>query len=94
MGRTDVLARLRTAACLAAAWYATKPPRLDPMSATGPGGSAARASSSWPSIRVTVTCSKSGSLKSGQCSSSPCARRRSAKNAALVDVGDDAKPCR
>ena len=61
---------------------------------TNKAPAAMTSSSSWPSIRVTVTCSKSGSLKSGQCNSSPCARRRSAKNAALVAVGDDAKPCR
>ena len=46
------------------------------------------------SIRVTVSDSKSGSLKSGLEKPTPRAANSRAKYAALDDPGDDANPCR
>jgi hypothetical protein len=46
----------------------------------------------WPIIRLTVSVEKSGSLKSGVCRVIPRSRSLDAKNAALVDRPDDAKP--
>ena len=59
------------AACRTAVCQATKPPRLEPMRATGPGGRAAIVASTCPIIRVVVSVEKSGSLRSGQCSAHP-----------------------
>ena len=66
------------------------------MRTTGPLPAVAvdRARPTWSIIRVTVSDRKSGSLKSGVRSWMPCGRSFEAKNAALDDCADEAKPCR
>ncbi len=70
------------------------PPRLDPISTVGCCGTAGSSRPRRSSMRVTVSVAKSGSLKSGLRSSTPCVRKRSDRNAAFVDFADEAKPCR
>ncbi len=45
-------------------------------------------------MRVTVSVEKSGSLKSGVTTCTPCAASLVRKNAALDDCADEAKPCK
>ena len=91
-------ARVPRRSARAATCHATNAPRLDPISTTGPGGNAAIAVSTWPIMRVVVSVSKAGSLKSGACSVERASAAR-ARCAPEVDVlafaaacGDDAKP--
>lgn len=64
------------------------------MRTTGPAGNAEIAAIVWSIIRVIVSVEKSGSLKSGVCSTIPCSRSFEPRNPAFVDFADDAKPWR
>ena len=71
---------------------ATKPPRLDPISTNGSSPASSIAAVTWPIMRVIVKVEKSGRLKSGECSVTPCSENFAARKARLLDCGDDAKP--
>jgi MFS family permease len=73
---------------------ATSAPRLDPIRTVGAGGRLRIACCSCDIIRVTVSVSKSGPFRSGQCRVMPCCASRRSKNCALVDAGEEAKPCK
>jgi hypothetical protein len=77
-----------------AANRATSAPKLDPTSATGPSGNASIVPTTCSTMRVMVRASKSSPFRSGHTSGAPIARAREVSQLALVDRGDEAKPCR
>ena len=85
--------RSTRAGCFSATCTATNAPRLDPMRTTGPD-SPSIAFPTRSTIRVMVSVEKSGSLRSGVCSSTPCSRSFPAKKVAFEDRAEEAKPCR
>jgi hypothetical protein len=87
--------RLRTLAGRAiAACTATNAPRLEPISTTPSSGRESMVRNTCSIIRVTVRVEKSGSLRSGVTHSRPASRNFLAKNVALDERADDAKPWR
>ena len=80
--------------CRQANMAAINPPRLEPISVTGPGGAASTSCAVRATMFVTVMRSKSGVFKSGRRKLPPCSASRSLKKSAFVPYGPETNPCR